>query len=426
MRFIRENEALVRQALEARRDDAPLDELLELDACRRELLVRIESLRGRRNDLSKQIGNTRVAEERQALIEQARDLSTQLERSEPDLAEIDRQIHDRLLLMPALPHPSVPRGAGEEDSPVLRTTGEAPTFDFDPRPHWDLGGRLGILDFPRAANVAGSGFWLFKGVGARLQRALVSWMVEFHAREHGYREIYPPSLVTTQGMVDAGKLPKFAVDSYTTTTDPLWLSPTAEVALAVMHRGETLDGAALPVKYVAYSPSFRREAGAAGTETRGLRRVHQFDKVELFIYTDHESSYADLETMLASAEATVAGLELPYYRVREICTGDLGFAASKQYDIEVWAPGAQDWLEVSSVSNCEAFQARRAGVRVRRPGESRSELAHTLNGSGIALPRTVIALLENFQEADGTVRIPSVLRPYLGGAERLEPEAPWP
>ncbi len=426
MRFIRENEALVREALDARRDDAPLDELLELDGRRRELLGRIESLRNQRNDLSKQIGNTDVAEERQALIERTRDLSTQLEASEPDLAEIERQIHDRLLLMPAIPHPSVPRGAGEDDNPVLHTTGAAPTFDFDPKPHWELGEQLGILDFPRAANVAGSGFWLFKGVGARLQRALVSWMVEFHTREHGYREIYPPALVTTQGMEDAGKLPKFAEDSYTTTTDPLWLNPTAEVALAVMHRGESLDGAALPVKYVAYSPSFRREAGAAGTETRGLRRVHQFDKVELFIYADPENSYVELEAMLANAEATVAELELPYYRVREICTADLGFAASKQYDIEVWAPGVQDWLEVSSVSNCEAFQARRAGVRIRRPGESGSELAHTLNGSGIALPRTVIALMENFQAADGTVRIPSVLRPYLGGAERLEREAPWP
>ena len=424
LRFIRRHEELVRESLAARGDDAPLDELLQADDRRRELLGEVEQLRAQRNAISKQIGTAADDATRPALIEQTRSISARLGELDPELAAVQAQIDHFLLLLPALPHPSVPRGESDQDNPVLYAKGDRPVFDFEPRPHWELGDRLGILDFPRAAKIAGSGFWLFKGAGARLQRGLISWMLDFHVCAHGYREIYPPALVTDQGMTEAGKLPKFAEDSYRTEPDGLWLNPTAEVPLAIMHRDETLDGARLPVKYVGYTPAFRREAGAAGIETRGLRRLHQFDKVELFNFSDPACSYEDLERMLAAAEATVQALELPY-RVREICTADLGFATSKMFDIEVWAPGVADWLEVSSVSNCEAFQARRAGIRFRRPGESRTDYVHTLNGSGLALPRTVIALLESNQQADGSVKLPEVLRPYLGGCAALEPETAW-
>jgi seryl-tRNA synthetase len=424
LRFIREHADLVRESLAARADDAPLDELLRADERRRELLQDVEALRAERNALSKRIGAAADGADRQELIAKTRDASARIDAIEPELAEIQAAIDRLLLLFPAVPHASAPRGDSEADNVVIRSVGEMPTFDFEPKDHLALGEYLGILDFPRAAKVAGSGFALYRGAGAELRRALISWMLDFHIREHGYREVHPPALVSEASMRNAGKLPKFAVDSYRTEPDGLWLSPTVEVALAAMHGDEVLDGVLLPIKYVAYTPAFRREAGAAGTETRGLRRLHQFDKVELFNFTDPGSSYDDLEVMLRAAEHTAEALGLPY-RVVEICTADLGFSASKQYDVEVWAAGIGDWLEVSSVSNCEAFQARRAGTRFRRPGESGTQHVHTLNGTGIAL-RTMIAILENYQREDGTVEVPAVLRPYLGDRERLEPEAGWP
>jgi len=425
IRLIREQPERVRQALADRRDAPLLDQVLAADDRRRALLQEIEGLRAERNTASKAIGGTSDAGARQVMIERTRALSGHLDALEPQLAAADAELEGLLLLVPNLPHASVSAGTGPADNAMVRTHGTPRDDPAARRPHWEIGEQLGILDFPRAAKVAGSGFWVFKGAGARLQRALIAWMLDLHVARHGYREVYPPALVTELAMTNAGKLPKFADDSYRAAPDSLWLNPTAEVPLTMLHTGETLDAALLPVKYTGYTPAFRREAGAAGTDTRGLRRVHQFDKVELVNFSDPAVSYDDLESMLGAAEETVALLGLPY-RILSLCTADLGFASSKTYDIEVWAPGVNDWLEVSSVSNCEAFQARRAGIRFRRAGSAHSDYVHTLNGSGLALPRTVIAILENFQASDGTVTLPEVLRAYMGGSAQLSPEAAWP
>lgn len=419
LRFVREHKDLVRAGLTARGDDTPLDELLTVDEQRRSLLTAVERWRADRNDLSRKIGEASGKEERAALIEKTRAISNELDEAEPKLEVAQKEIDRLLLLIPAIPHTSVPPGHKPSENPILATHGDLPEFNFEPKPHWELGELLGVIDFPRAAKIAGSGFWLFRGVGARLQRALVHWAIDFQVREHGYLEVLPPALVTTRGMTDAGKLPKFADDSYQLPTDDLWLNPTAEVPLTAMHRDEVLDGSRLPIRYTAHTSAFRREAGAAGVETRGLQRVHQFDKVELYSFTTAEQSYDELEMMREHAEKVLQALELPY-RVLELCAGDLGFTSSKTYDLEVWAPGVDAWLEVSSVSNCEAFQARRAGIRVRQPGASRTEHLHTLNGSALGMARTLVAILENGQQASGPVRIPEVLRPYMDGLDVLE------
>ena len=424
LRFIRENADLVRAGLSARGDDAPLDEFLQLDRKRRELLVDVEGWRAERKRVSRAIGAASDPAERQTLIAQTRATSQNLDEAEPELDRIQENLDRLLVLFPALPHASVPAGRDADDNPVIATHGTPPTFDFEPRPHWEIGEALGVLDFPRAAKIAGSGFWLFRAGGARLQRALVAWAIDFQVREHGYLEVLPPALVTSRGMADSGKLPKFADDSYALPTDDLWLNPTAEVPLTAMHRDEVLDGGGLPLRYVAYTPAFRREAGAAGIDTRGLQRLHQFDKVELYTFALAEQSYDELETMRRHAEAAVEALGLPC-RTVELCTGDLGFTAAKTYDLEAWAPGVNAWLEVSSISNCEAFQARRAGIRTRKPGGSHTEYVHTLNGSGLGMARTMVAILENGQQADGAVRVPEVLQPYLDGQKLLEVEPGW-
>lgn len=424
LRFIRENADLVRAGLNARSDDAPLDELLDLDQKRRALLVEVEQWRAERKRVSRAIGAAPDASEREALIAQTRALSKDLDESEPKLGQIEDELDRLLAHFPALPHASVPAGHDADDNPVVASHGAPPVFDFEPRPHWDIGETLGVLDFPRAAKIAGSGFWLFRAGGARLQRALIAWAIDFQVREHGYLEVLLPALVTSRGMADSGKLPKFADDSYGLPSDDLWLNPTAEVPLTAMHRDEVLDGGALPLRYVAYTPAFRREAGAAGIDTRGLQRLHQFDKVELYAFALAEQSFEELEAMRGHAEAAVEALGLPF-RTLELCTGDLGFTAAKTYDLEVWAPGVNAWLEVSSISNCEAFQARRAGIRARKPGGSHTEFVHTLNGSGLGMARTMVAILENYQQADGTVRVPEVLQPYLGGQKVLEVEPGW-
>ncbi len=425
LRFIREHQDLVRQGLAARGGNAPLEETLRLDDRRRALLQEVERVRADRNSRSRQIGGVSDAVRRAELIEATRALSKQIDALSPELASIEDEIDQLLLLFPAQPHASVPRGEGPADNPVLRERGARPEFDFEPVQHVELGEALAILDFPRAANVAGSGFATYRGGGARLRRALVTWMLDFHIAQHDYREVHPPAMVTAESMTDSGKLPKFADDSYHIDPDGLWMSPTAEVALAAQHRDEVLDGSMLPLKYVAYTPAFRREAGAAGVETRGLRRRHQFDKVELFNFSDPTRSYDDMHAMLAAAEATAAALDLPF-RVVEMCSAELGFSAAKQYDLEVWAAGVGDWLEISSVSNCETFQSRRSGTRFRAPGENRTQYVHTLNGTALGVQRTMIAILENNQRADGTVTIPDVLLPYVGGQARLEPETGWP
>jgi seryl-tRNA synthetase len=305
---------------------------------------------------------------------------------------------------------------------VIRAVGEPRAFDFEPRPHWDLGPALGILDFERGVKITGSRFYVLSGAGARLQRALIAWMIELH-RQQGYLEKYTPFVVREQTLLAAAQLPKFRENLYHDAEEDLWLVPTAEVPLTGMHVDEILEGESLPRRYVAYTPCFRREKMSAGRDVRGIKRGHQFDKVEMYIFCRPEESDAELERMIADAEATCAGLGLSY-RVKALCTGDLGFAARKTYDVEVWAPGCGEWLEVSSVSNCGEFQARRASARFRREPGARPEMLHTLNGSGLALPRTLIAVLENYQRADGCVEVPEALRPWLGGLEVIGPEPP--
>ena len=412
----------MRERLSARGGDAPLDELLKADNQRRKLLTEVEGLRAARRKVSRGIGQASGGE-REGLIARTRELTAELGEREPELTRVQSDVDRLLLEIPMLPHRSTP--VGDADHPgQIHFCSATPAPDHNTPPHDEIARSLGILDFARASKVAGSGFWIFRGAGAQLQRALIQWMLDFQVQEHGYRELYLPALVTKTAMTNAAKLPKFAGDSYAVDNRRLWLSPTAEVALSEYHAGETLDAAMLPAKYVAYAAAFRREAGAAGVETRGLRRVRQFDKIELFNVTTPDDSYAALERMRGEVEAVIRRLGLTF-RVREVPTGDLGFAAAKQYDLEVWSPGAGEWLEVSSISNCEAFQTRRAGVRIRRPGSGSTEYAHSLNGTALGLPRTYVALLENGRQADGTVAIPDVLQPYMGGRTRIETEAPW-
>ena len=423
LRFIRENQALLRERLATRGGGIPLDALLDLDNQRRQLLTKVEGLRAARRKVSRGIGRA-SGDERERLIARTRELTAQLDAREPELTHVQTEVERLLLDVPMLPHDSAPVGDADHPGQIHFCSGP-PTPSSQTPPHDEIARDLGILDFARASKVAGSGFWIFRGAGARLQRSLIQWMLDIQIQEHGYRELYLPALVTNTAMTNAAKLPKFAGDSYAVDNRRLWLSPTAEVALSEYHAGETLDAAMLPAKYVAYAAAFRREAGAAGVETRGLRRVRQFDKIELFNVTTPDDSYAALERMRSEAEAVIRHLGLTY-RVREVPTGDLGFAAAKQYDLEVWSPGAGEWLEVSSVSNCEAFQTRRAGVRIRRPGSGKTEYAHSLNGTALGLPRTFVALLENGRQSDGTVAIPPVLQPYMGGRTRIEAEVQWP
>jgi len=418
LRLVREEPDAVRNAL-ARRGNPDLlqmlDRVLAHDEERRELIAAVDELRARRNEESARIAQLKRAgahEEAAALIEEMRAVGEAIAEKEARLAVVEEEIRNLLLILPNLPMPELPEG-GVEANRVVRSWGEARRFDFVPKPHWELGERLGILDLPRGAKISGSGFPLYIGLGARLERALINFMVDLHAREHGYTEVWPPYLVNHQTALGTGQLPKFGEDMYQVPLDGLYLIPTAEVPVTNLHADELLHGADLPIKYVAYSPCFRREAGAHGKETRGLTRVHQFDKVELVRFEKPENSAAALEELTGHAERVLQLLGL-HYRVVLLATGDLGFASAKTYDLEVWAPGAERWLEVSSCSVFTDFQARRAGIRYRPEDGGRPRFVHTLNGSGLALARTVIALLENYQEADGTVRVPEVLVPYFG------------
>lgn len=418
LRMVREETDAVRDAL-ARRGNPDLLQMLERvlthDEERRELIAAVDALRARRNEESSRVAQLKRAgshDEAAALIEEMRAVGEAISEKEARLAVVEEEIRNLLLLLPNLPAPDLPVG-GVEANKVIRSWGEERSFDFEPRPHWELGEGLGILDLPRGAKISGSGFPLFVGLGARLERALINFMVDLHAREHGYTEVWPPYLVNHQTALGTGQLPKFGEDMYQVPLDGLYLIPTAEVPVTNLHADELLQGASLPIKYVAYSPCFRREAGAHGKETRGLTRVHQFDKVELVRFEKPENSAAALEELTGHAERVLQLLGLRY-RVLLLATGDLGFASAKTYDLEVWAPGAERWLEVSSCSVFTDYQARRAGIRYRPEDGGRPRFVHTLNGSGLALARTVIALLENYQEADGTVRIPEVLVPYFG------------
>ncbi len=403
LKFIRENTELVRKGIASRQDSAPIDEILRLDTQRRQKLLELEDIRHARKE---------AARERKAEAT-GRKLRTQIKTLEEELRNLDTQLRDLLLQVPNIPQPSVPVGKDENDNIVVRSWGQLPEFDFPPAPHWKLGASLDIIDFERGVKLSGSRFYVLKGLGARLQRALIAFMLDLHTGEHGYQEIYPPFMVKREAMVGSGNLPKFADNLYHDEEDDLWFVPTAEVPLTNMHRDEIIAPGVLPVYYVAYTACFRREKMSAGKDTRGIKRGHQFDKVELYKFTEPDSSSDELEKMLSDAEQVCRRLGLPY-RVKELCTADLGFASSKSYDIEMWAPGCAEWLEVSSCSDCGDFQARRAGIRYRPSPEAKPGFVHTLNGSGLALPRVVIAIMENYQQADGSIDVPEVLQGYVG------------
>jgi seryl-tRNA synthetase len=409
LQFIRENTDLVREALHKRHDSAPIDEILSLDKQRRNLLTEVEALRARRNEVSKEIGKT--GEKPPQLIDEMRHIGDQIKTLDEKVKSTDEQLNDLLLRVPNIPHPSVPEGKDESENQVVRSWGEARKFDFKPLPHWELGEKLGIIDFERGVKLSGSRFYVLKGLGAHLQRALISFMLDLHIQEHSYTEMYPPFMVKQECMVGSGNLPKFADNLYHDEEDDLWFVPTAEVPLTNLHRDEVLPPGTMPLYYVAYTACFRREKMSAGKDTRGIKRGHQFDKVELYKFAAPDSSDEELEKMVNDAEEVCQRLGIPY-RVLELCSGDLGFASTKSYDIEMWAPGCGEWLEVSSCSNCGDFQARRANVRFRSEQGARLQFVHTLNGSGLALPRVLIAVMENYQQPDGSIALPQALHPY--------------
>lgn len=422
LKLIREETERVREAVQTLQAEAPIDEILALDEERRSILVELEDLRHERNVKSKAIGNMKDAEERQQKIDEMSAVNARIKELEEMLRATEDQLDQQMYLVPNLPHESVPVGIDESENKIIRQEGEPKgekEFGFSPQPHWDLGPALGVLDFERGVKLSGSRFYLLLGMGARLQRALIQWMLEVHVREHGYTEIYPPALVREECMWGAGQLPKFRDNIYHDAEEDLWMVGTAEIPLTNVHRDEILEIEELPKKYVAYSPCFRREKFSAGRDVRGIKRGHQFDKVEMYHFTTPERSYDELEQLVGNAEAICRALEIPY-RVVQMVTGDLGFTASKKYDLELWAPGCGEWLEVSSCSNCESFQARRANIRYRPDADARPVHVHTLNGSGLALPRVLIAILENYQQADGSVVIPEVLRPWMGGVEKIK------
>jgi seryl-tRNA synthetase len=423
--LIRDHFDEIRARLDARGGAAAeaLARLLALDQARRRIMPTVENLKRDRNQTGEQIARAkRAGEDATPLLEANKKRADEIKALDAELAQIDEERNHALLRLPNVPHASVPVGAGPEDNPVVRQHGEPPTFAFEPKPHWDLGAALGILDFERAARMARSRFAVLMGAGARLSRALIDFMLDLHTREHGYTEVEPPFLVNSAALLGTGNLPKFEQDLFKIGGDwDLYLIPTAEVPLTNLHREEILDGRTLPLKYTAYTPCFRSEAGSYGADVRGLIRQHQFDKVELVKITTPEQSYDELESLVANAETVLQRLGLAYRTVL-LCTGDMGFAAAKTYDIEVWLPSQQTYREISSCSNTEAFQARRANIRFRRETAGKTELAHTLNGSGLAIGRTLIAILENYQQADGSVVIPEVLRPYMRGLEVIEPK----
>ena len=403
-------------------DPTQVDVILTLDARRRELLTQVEALRGERNRVSKKISRLREQAERERLIAEMRQVGDRISALEEELRQVESDLKTAMLAVPNLPHESVPAGPDETHNVVVRQWGEPGEFDFEPVPHWDLGPELGILDFERGVKLSGSRFYILRGAGARLQRALIAWMLDVHTREHGYTEIYSPYIVKEECMWGAGQLPKFADNIYHDVEDDFWFIGTAEIPLTNLHQDEILHGDDLPLRYVAYSTCFRREKMSAGRDVRGIKRGHQFDKVEMYKFVTPETSYDELEAMVEDGLDICRRLGIPH-RLVQICTGDLGFTTAKTYDIEMWAPGCGEWLEVSSLSNCEAFQARRANIRYRPERGAKPRFVHTLNGSGLGLPRVMIAVMENYQQADGTVVVPEVLRPWMGGVDVIGGQA---
>jgi seryl-tRNA synthetase len=418
--LIREQPDLVRSALRSRQmDTSPVDAILALDEQRRALLKNAEGLKATRNAASKEIAQLQASTEREQRIAAMREVGERIAELDRQLAETDGRLSSITATLPNIPDERTPIGASEDENVVLSTVGALPEFSFEPKPHWELGPALGIIDFEQGTKMTGTRFYVLSGAGARLQRALIAWMLDLHIRQ-GYQEKYLPFMVRAATVFAAGQLPKFADNLYKDHEEDLYFVPTAEVPLTGLHMDEILDEAALPLRYTAYTPCFRREKMSAGRDVRGIKRGHQFDKVEMYAYARPEDSDALLEQMRSDAEQTCAELGLPY-RLRQLCTGDLGFASAITYDIEVWAPGCREWLEVSSVSNVRDFQARRANIRFRPSDGGKPRPVHTLNGSGLGLPRTLIAVLETYQQADGSVVVPDVLLPWMGGITVIKP-----
>ncbi len=420
IKFIREHPEIVKESLAKRGYDFNIDNLLRIDEERRAKIAYIEKGKNRINEISREIGElkkkgeeAKIAELREA----SKKIGEEIEKQEKELYEIEIRFNQLLLLIPNIPHESVVEGSNSSQNPVVKTWGEKPNFSFKPLPHWELGENLGILDFNRGSKISGSGFTVLLSHGARLERALINFMIDLHV-SRGYTEILPPFLVNSKSMIGTGQLPKFEEDMYSVKHDDLYLVPTAEVPVTNLHSEEIFDKNELPKKYVAYTPCFRREAGSYGKDVRGLIRQHQFDKVELVKFVEPEKSFEELEDLLEEAEEVLKQLKI-HYRVVSLCTGDLGFASAKTYDIEVWLSGQNEYKEISSVSNFTDFQARRANIRYRPEPKAKPQFVHTLNGSGLAIGRTVVAILENYQQADGTVAIPEVLVPYMGGVTKI-------
>ena len=420
LNLIREQPDLIRTALKNRQmDSSSVDDILRLDEKRRLLLTEVEKLKAERNAVSKEIGKMKDAAEREQKIAAMREVGDRISALDKEVAAIEAELNSLVASLPNIPDKRTPVGKSEEDNVVVRTVGQLPEFDFEPKAHWDLGPALGILDFERGAKITGSRFYVLSGPGARLQRALIAFMLDLHIRQ-GYTEKYLPFMVKYDTVFGAGQLPKFADNLYKDHEEELYFVPTAEVPLTGLHMEEILEEAALPLLYTGYTPCFRREKMSAGRDVRGIKRGHQFDKVEMYMYAKPEESDALLEKMREDAETTCAALGFTY-RVKQLCTGDLGFGSAITYDIEVWAPGCNEWLEVSSVSNVRDFQARRANIKYRPADGGKARFLHTLNGSGLGLPRTLIAVMEQYQQADGSIVVPEVLRPWMGGVDIIKP-----
>jgi seryl-tRNA synthetase len=420
LKYTREHLGVVKEKIGRRGQTVDWERFARLDAERREILQESESLRANRNQVSDVIAEKKKKKlDANEEIARMKEVSNRIKELETGLAEKEEALQGLMLMIPNIPHESVVVGQGERDNPEIRKWGKHPEFSFDPQPHWDIGETLDILDFARGAKITGARFTLYKGLGAKLERALLNFMLDLHTSEHGYQEVLPPFLVNRKSMTGTGQLPKFEEDLFKLSDPDYFLIPTAEVPVTNIHQDEILAEEDLPLYYTAYTPCFRKEAGSHGKDTRGLIRQHQFNKVELVKFTTPESSYEELEKLTRNAEEVLRRLGIPY-RVVMLCTGDLGFSASKTYDLEAWLPGQGVYKEISSCSNFEDFQARRANIRYRPKGKKGTEFVHTLNGSGLAIGRTLVAILENFQQEDGTVLVPDVLRPYMGGADKIE------
>jgi seryl-tRNA synthetase len=417
LRFIRSNLDKVKEMLKNRGYDLDISVFESVDKERREILATLESLRHQRNSVSDEIASMKKkGEDASQIIAEMKKVSAEIKEREAELSQVEDKINPFLMIIPNIPHESVAIGVDENDNPEIRKWGEIREMDFEPLPHWEIGERLGILDFPRASKIAGARFALYRGAGALLERALINFMLDLHTREHGYTEVLPPFMVNSAAMTGTGQLPKFKEDLFKIEDWDYYLIPTAEVPVTNIHREEILSEEDLPFYYVSYTPCFRSEAGSYGKDTRGLIRQHQFNKVELVKFSKPEESWDELEKLTNDAEEILKRLELPY-RVVSLCTGDLGFSAAKTYDLEVWLPGQDLYREISSCSNFGDFQARRAGIRFKKKGASGTQLVHTLNGSGLAVGRTLVAVLENYQQKDGSVVIPEALKPYMGGMD---------